>query len=162
VPGSSSTHISAPLAAAPSQQQPTSLHNPASRTVNQLLGLSNNKYLHHLPDNEAFVKLIDCFRMRVEDEFVFGLKNIGIYNNEDPLPVFKEFLDLAESRPGLLPTWWNREKRRECERLAVDSSQWGDINRSVSKASIQEHYRDSMMPMLLRVLGEKIYGKGYM
>src|ERR1700722_699937 len=101
-------------------QQSTGRHNPGFNTVNQILGLSNDDHLHELSENEAFTQLIDCFRMRMEDEYTFGQNNIGIYAQEDPIPVFKRFLDLAESRSGLLPPWWNAEKRRECERIAVD------------------------------------------
>ena len=98
----------------------------------------------------------------MEDEYTFGGNNIGIYAQEDPVPVFKEFLDLAESRPGLLAPWWNAAKRRECERLSVDSSEWSDITCCVEKSDIQEHYKNNTMPMILRVLGEKVYGRGFM
>lgn len=100
--------------------------------------------------------------MRVEDEYTYGCNNIGIYAGQDPRPAFKEFLDLAEKREGILPSWWNAEKRRECERMAVDAEGWNDINCAVEKGDIMEHYGDNMMPMNLRVLGEKIYGKGFM
>jgi splicing suppressor protein 51 len=76
--------------------------------------------------------------------------------------VFKRFLDLAGSGSGLLPPWWNAEKRRECEKIAVDSNGWSDINCAVEKGDIQEHYKNNAMPMMLRVLGEKIYGRGFM
>jgi mitochondrial splicing suppressor protein 51 len=140
----------------------TGPHNPGFNAINALLGLGNDDYLHKLPEKEAFAQLIDCFRLRVEDEYVFGCNNIGIYAGEDPRPEFKEFLDLAESRKGILPSWWNSEKRKECERMAVDSDGWNDINCAVEKPDIQEHYGDNSMPMKLRVLGEKIYGKGFM
>lgn len=100
--------------------------------------------------------------MRVEDEYVFRGNTVGLYNEEDPRREFNKFLDLAESRLGLLPPWWNAEKRRECMRMAVDGSQWSDINSAVEKHDIQDHYKVSTMPMLLRVLGEKVYGKGFM
>lgn len=97
----------------------------------------------------------------MEDEYTYGQNNIGIYAEESPVPVFKRFLDLAESRPGLLPPWWNAEKRRECERISVDRNGWSDINCAVEKSDIMEHYNNNTMPMMLRVLGEKIYGRGF-
>lgn len=130
--------------------------------MNQMFGQKLLEKIHALPEKEAYAHLIDCFRMRVEDEYAFAGENIGIYGGEDPRPPFREFLDLAESRPGLLPRWWNAEKRRDCERMAVDASQWSDINCAVEKPDIQEHYKDSTAPMMLRVLGEKIYGRGFM
>ncbi len=129
--------------------------------MNQVLGLDDNKQLHDLPEKDAFTQIIDCFRMRIEDEYTYGCNNIGIYAAEDPRPEFHRFLDLAESRKGLLPPWWNANKRKECERIAV-SDNWSNINYAVEKSDIQEHYRNPLMPMQLRVLGEKIYGKGFM
>jgi splicing suppressor protein 51 len=76
--------------------------------------------------------------------------------------VFKRFLDLTESRSRPLLPWWNAEKRRECERIAVDSNGWSDINRAVEKGDIQEHYKNNAILMMLRVLGEKIYGRDFM
>jgi mitochondrial splicing suppressor protein 51 len=137
-------------------------HNPGFSSANKLLGLDKDDYLHKLPEKDAFAQLIDCFRLRVEDEYAFGCNNIGIYAGEDPRPEFKKFLDLAESRNGILPSWWNADKRKECERMAVDSSGWNDINCAVEKDDILDHYEDNFMPMKLRVLGEKVYGKGFM
>ncbi|KFY87243.1 hypothetical protein V500_07046 [Pseudogymnoascus sp. VKM F-4518 (FW-2643)] len=139
-----------------------SRHNPGFEVMNGMLGLSGDDFLHKLPEGEVFTLLIDCFRMRVEDEYSFGGNTIGIYNGDKPLPPFKKFLSLAESRQAILPSWWSPEKRRECERLAVNGNQWSDINAAVEKSDIQDHYNDNMMPMKLRILGEKIYGKGFM
>lgn len=111
-----------PTGQPPNPQRPTGQHNAGFNAVNHLLGLTNDDYLHALPEKEAFAQLIDCFRMRMEDEYTYGQNNIGIYAEENPVPVFKRFLDLAESRPGLLPPWWNAAKRRECETMAVDSN----------------------------------------
>jgi len=147
-----------------SQPQPSAAekHNPGFHPVNHFLGLSGNDFLHKLPEKDAFTQLIDCFRLRCEDEYSFGANTIGIYNQEDPMREFKKFLDLAEKREGLLPTWWNAHKRAECVRWATGGSDWSNISCAVEKSDIQEHYGDGMMPMKLRVLGEKIYGKGFM
>jgi splicing suppressor protein 51 len=98
----------------------------------------------------------------MEDEYAFGANNIGIYAKEDPRPEFKQFLDLAETRAGILPPWWNAEKRQDCERIAIERGGWSDINCAVEKSDIQEHYGSGSMPMMLRILGEKIYGRGFM
>jgi splicing suppressor protein 51 len=140
----------------------TGAHNPGFNVMNGLLGLSNDDYLHKLSEKDVLIQLIDCFRMRMEDEYTFGANNFGIYGGESPVPVFKKFLDLAEKRDRLLPSWWNKEKRQECERLAKGGDSWADISCAVEKSDIQVHYGDGMMPMKLRILGEKIYGKGFM
>jgi len=98
----------------------------------------------------------------MEDEYTFGGNNFGIYGGDSPVPVFRKFLNLAEKRQRLLPSWWSKGKRKECERLAMGGDGWADINCAVEKSDIQEHYGDGMMPMKLRILGEKIYGRGFM
>ncbi|KAL5351752.1 Ankyrin repeat and MYND domain-containing protein 2 [Pseudogymnoascus australis] len=143
-------------------QEPDDGYTPGFHAFNHMFGLSNDDLLHNRPEREVFNLLIDSFRMRVEDEYVFGGNTTSIYNEDKPLPLFKKFLSLAESRQQLLPAWWSPAKRRECERLSVHASQWSDINRAVEKSDIQDHYNDNMMPMKLRILGEKIYGKGFM
>jgi mitochondrial splicing suppressor protein 51 len=153
----------APPGGKPAPPKPkTQRHNPGFHAMNSALGLTNDDYLHELPEEEALRQLIDCFRMRVEDEYVFGEQNIGIYGGENPLPEFRRFLRLAESRAGLLPPWWNKDKEKECERIALARDGWNNINCAVEKSDIQEHYKDPTMPMKLRILGEKIYGKGFM
>lgn len=98
----------------------------------------------------------------MEDENKYGQGCIGIYADESPVPVFKRFLDLAESRPGLLPPWWNAAKRREGDRISMERNGWSNINIAVEKSDIMERYSDNTMPMMLRVLGEKVYGRGFM
>lgn len=87
---------------------------------------------------------------------------MGIYDGGDAMDEFEEFLDLAEERKGILPAWWSKGKREECVRWATGGSEWADISCAVEKSDIVEHYGDGMMPMRLRVLGEKVYGRGFM
>jgi hypothetical protein len=62
-----STHQPSPSTSGPS----AGAHNPGFGAVNSLLGLSNDDYLHKLPQKDVFIQLIDCFRMRMEDEYTF-------------------------------------------------------------------------------------------
>lgn len=129
--------------------------------MNHMFGLSKDDFLHNLLEREVFILLIDSFRLRVEDEYVFGGNTTSIYNGDKPLPLFKKFLSLAESRQEILPPWWSPAKRRECEILAMQAGQWSNINCAVEKSDVQDHYNDNMMPLKLRILGEKIYDKGF-
>lgn len=122
--------------------------------------LADNNYLSSFSETDAFNQLIDSYRLRVEDDYHFRGELSGLYNEENPLPHFRRYLNLAEAQPGLLPKWWSKEKRAACERLAVDSGQWSDLNSAVEKHDIQEHYKDNVMPMKMRILAEKIYGRG--
>lgn len=61
---------------APSQSEPQR-HDPGFKAANHLHGLTNDGYLHKLPEKEAFAQIIDCFRMRVEDEYAFAGNNLA-------------------------------------------------------------------------------------
>ena len=135
---------------------------PGFDLFNSFLGLDSNDHLQQLSRQDAMTQLIDCFRMRLEDECNFAGEFRGIYNEESSYPYFKKFLTLAEEREAILPSWWDKKARTECERLARGGDGWANIARAVEKSDIQEHYGDSMMPAKLRILGEKIYGKGFM
>lgn len=129
----------------------------AGGALDTLFGGSN---LDRLTRKDCFIQLIDSYRMRVEDDYVFAHDNHGIYANEDPLPEFAHFLDLAEKRNGLLPTWWNKETRAACEAMGADNTKanWADLHCAIEKSDVQEHYKDPTMPMKLRLLAEKVYG----
>lgn len=120
----------------------SSRRNPGFNATNGLLGLSGDDYLHQLPEKDVFVQLIDCYRLRVEDKLEFSGNASGLHAGEDPRPGFRRFLKLAEKRPGLLPSWWNKQKRVQIEVEAMSGSGWSDINAAVKKSDIQEHYGD--------------------
>ena len=122
-------------------------------------GFCSADYLHRFPEKSVFHQLIDCYRLRVEDDYMFAADTRGLYNGDDPLTDFQEFLDLAETRSGILPSWWSNLKRGECEEMAVGTKQWSDLNAAVEKQDIIDHYGDPSMPMKLRLLAERIYGR---
>lgn len=113
-----------------------------------------------MSEKDAFIHLIDCYRMRVEDEYVTMGDGRGLYGEMDPLNDFRGFLNEAEKRNGLLPAWWSKAKRKACEKLAVKRGQWAYIGAPVEKSDVVEHYMDPLMPMKLRMLGEQIEGNG--
>lgn len=126
---------------------------------NFLKNLCSDTYLHSFTEPYAYQQLIDCYRMRLEDDSNFANQQRGLYAGKPPIVDFRHFLDLAESRSGLLPKWWTPEKRNGCEDMALDGTQWAHIGSAVGKAGFINHYQDSVMPMKLRLLAEKIYGK---
>ena len=68
--------------------------------------------LNTLSEEDAFTRIIDSYRLRMEDEVKFRGDVGGVYAGEDPLEDFQEFLKQAEDRGGCLPTWWSQEKSR--------------------------------------------------
>lgn len=115
-------------------------------------------YLARLSEAKAFAAIIDSYRLRKDDEYTFNGETSGLYNQENPLPDFRHFLTQVEACGDVLPPWWNREKRRACERLAL-SDNWCNINCAVEKSDIIEHYGgDRLMPMRLRMLAERATG----
>ncbi|KAL9002025.1 MAG: hypothetical protein Q9188_005020 [Gyalolechia gomerana] len=126
--------------------------------LDTMFGGSN---LDSLTKKDCYIQLIDSYRMRVEDDYKYACDNHGLYAGEDPAPEFAQFLNLAEKRKGLLPEWWNKETRAACEAMGADSSKenWADLSCAVEKHDIMEHYKDNTMPMKLRLLAEKVYGK---
>lgn len=123
-------------------------------------GLSGS-VLRNIPKREVYRRLIDAYRMRVEDLYKFECDPTGLYDKKDPVPLFREFLTRCETRAkDMLPDWWNADERRECEKLATDPSGGTYLGHAVEKHDIQEEYNDSLMPLKLRRLAEKAYGRG--
>ena len=133
-------------------------------TVEKQLGFSSKTWLHDKPESEVFKLLIDSYRMRVQDESMYSLtmpKN-SLYDNGDPAVGFKDFLKKAEAHGKVLPSWWSEEKANACVAKGSERDQWSTLHKTVSKGSIQDHYKNSMAPMQLRLLAEEIIGTNVM
>lgn len=125
--------------------------------------LNDKTWLHDRPEKDVYKLLIDCYRLRMEDDYTFAgevdeeIIYGGAANNGRG---FQRFLSLARSKRGLLPSWWSEKKASECMRLGMRNSGWSSLASAVEKGDIIEHYGDSNMPMQLRMLGEQVYGLG--
>jgi splicing suppressor protein 51 len=125
--------------------------------------LNDQTWLHNRPEKDVYKLLIDCYRLRMEDDYnlegeadedsIYG----GAANGEKG---FQRFLSLARSSRGLLPSWWSEEKSSECMRLGMRNSGWSSLASAVGKGDIVEHYGDPGMPMQMRMFGEQVYGRG--
>ncbi|KAJ4297333.1 hypothetical protein N0V88_004251 [Collariella sp. IMI 366227] len=139
---------------------PKGLDQPITQPFTRL---DNGTFLQGRPEKDAYRLLIDAYRLRVEDNYTLeGDADIdSIYGGEpNGLKGFRRFLQLASSRPGLLPMWWNAEKQRACEAFGMDASNFQDLRCTVGKSDIIEHYGDPRFPMQLRMLAEAFYGRG--
>ena len=118
--------------------------------------LRDATYLNNLSsEREAFERIVDSYRMRVEDEWNFR----GLSGGEDHERDFGVYLDIAERKGGVLPSWWTAEKREECERLGRDTNGGCCLQYSVTKADIQKKYKEELMPMRLRMIAQMVTGE---
>lgn len=109
-----------------------------------------------------FRLLIDCYRFRLEDDY-----SLEFHQHPDSIYVgckdsridFQRFLRLAESRRGVLPSWWSPEKAAECLRVGLTDKDH-NLMHCIEKHDVIEYYGDSMMPMQLRMLAEQVYLRG--
>ena len=85
----------------------------------------------------------------------------GLYNREHPRADFNAYLNKAEAT-GVLPEWWNAEKRKACVAYGFNKAHWSDLNCAVEKSDIIEHYKNPMMPMQLRMVAEMVEGSNVM
>src|SRR5690242_8967542 len=87
--------------------------------------LQNGTFLHDRSEKDVYRILIDSYRFRMEEHCQHGGKpeKGSIYDDvDDGLPGFQHYLKMAESRDGLLPSWWTPEKQKECEKFGMSGS----------------------------------------
>ncbi|MCJ1358894.1 MAG: hypothetical protein MMC33_008894 [Icmadophila ericetorum] len=124
--------------------------------------LDNKTWLHGRPEQDVYKLLVDTYRFRMEDNFnLEGAADVdSIYGGaRDSQQGFRRFLCLAESRSGLLPSWWSREKAADCETVGMRDG-WSSLASAIEKSDIIEYYGNANMPMQLRMFGEQVYGRG--
>ncbi|OJD12443.1 hypothetical protein AJ78_06958 [Emergomyces pasteurianus Ep9510] len=124
--------------------------------------LNAKTWIHDRPKEDVYKLLIDTYRLRMEDNYKFeGNADMdSIYGGaQDGRQGFERFLRLANSRPHLLPPWWEQKSVTECVAVGAMSG-WSDLRCAIGKSDVIEHYGNSDMPMQLRMFGEQIYGYG--
>ena len=115
-------------------------------------------YLNSLSKQEALKRIVDSYRLRVDDEYHFKRDIVGLYAQEDPVEDFEDYLDVAERKGGILPSWWNEERRRECVELGR-GSKYHCLHYAVEKHDIIDQYKDHLMPMRLRMIAQMVTGE---
>ncbi|KAK1834852.1 hypothetical protein QBC39DRAFT_251694 [Podospora conica] len=132
---------------------------PATRPFTRL---QNRTWLHDRSERDVYRLLIDAYRMRADDLFTMeGVAEPGsVYGGAaDSGGAFARFLDRVEQAGrGILPSWWNAEKRAECIAMGLGGEEWQSLKRRLGKADVQEHYGDPRFPMQLRMFAESVYG----
>lgn len=159
--------------------EPNSQHDWTPPTVNQnnpnaicyipkpFTALDNGTWLHNRPKSDVYKLLVDTYRMRLEDEYVFQgeVEEDSLYSGagvESALRHFRRFLKEtikldATRNKKLLPEWWSRDSLKECMDFAM-TDDFSNVGYSIEKHDIQDHYGQTHMPMQLRMFSEKIDG----
>ncbi|KAI5463666.1 hypothetical protein BGZ63DRAFT_197246 [Mariannaea sp. PMI_226] len=124
--------------------------------------LQKRVWLHHRCKVDIYRIIIDAYRLRMDDDAVVD-KNINsesVYGGHlTGIPAFRDFIDLARSREGLLPVWWRDKNRVECEAMALrtDEANWHRLRVKLDEDLIKEHYGDETFPAQLRIFAEFVY-----
>ncbi|KAG4431779.1 hypothetical protein IFR05_012736 [Cadophora sp. M221] len=150
---------------APGASTSTSLPKGLTIAIDKPFHRLNSKtWMHNRPEEDVYKLLIDTYRFRMEDNFnLEGARNKeSIYGGAaDGRIGFVRFLGLAESKTGLLPSWWSTDKGKECIALGLGRDNgWSSLGQKVAKSGLIEHYGNPLMPMQLRLFGEQVYGRG--
>ncbi|KAK3357281.1 hypothetical protein B0T25DRAFT_566581 [Lasiosphaeria hispida] len=115
---------------------------------NPFTRLDNGTYLQNRSETDVFRLVVDSYRLRLTDD---GLP---------PSPSqFGRHLRLAESRAGMLPSWWNAIKAQASANFGSPANtSTVQLTHPVFESDIIEHYGNSEFPMQLRMLAEAICG----
>ncbi|KAG6549217.1 hypothetical protein Mapa_009203 [Marchantia paleacea] len=120
----------------------------------------NYKWDEGLTHEEVYVKLIDSFRLRRDDEYTFSAEICEFYGGGNPLPGFKHYMKQAKKKK-ILPSWWTSEDDRKINVTSM-SHEWANLNYAVEKSDIEDHYFPLNKPfehVTLRLLAEQITGQ---
>ncbi|KAJ4292748.1 hypothetical protein N0V90_009411 [Kalmusia sp. IMI 367209] len=130
---------------------------------NSFTRIDNGTFLRDRPEKDVYKLLIDAFRMRQADTFVFGRKKgLGsVYTGAaSSIGGFCEFLGTVEQKyRAHLPAWRSADKKKECEEFREKGEDWSSSRMKVAKDGLMEHYGDDSMPMQLRMFAEEALDK---
>ncbi|KAF3922054.1 hypothetical protein ABW20_dc0107517 [Dactylellina cionopaga] len=113
---------------------------------------------------EVLERLIDTYRLRVEDLYHVSGINAGYYKNPGSkdlcMEEFVNFLcQLQGSRQIVRPEWWDLASQTDCEDLARNHILRFYIGNPITDHEIATHYGNPVMPSALRTLGDILYGE---
>lgn len=145
----------------------TSTRKATSRLVcfnpNPLKALNDGTWLHNRPKNDVFKLLVDTYRIKMEEQYVFegDVEEGSIYAGAGPESALRHFRNFlvriinAERSKKLLPVWWSKDSFKECLQFARNDK-FSNVGFPLKKNDIQEHYSQMDMPIQLSMFAEKI------
>lgn len=123
--------------------------------IESLFGAKTKSWLHGQCDAKVYTLLLDSYRLRVEDEYVFrgDVSDNLLYGQDNPAVGFRRFLVKAEKKIRVSPAWWTKQKRNECIAKGDKGEQWSNLHGAVEQEDIQEHYSNNMMQIATSYVG---------
>lgn len=108
--------------------------------------LDYGTYLYDRSRKDVFRLLIDCYRLRVDDDHNF---DSGVVPDDDGFRTgFRRFLDAAAQRENILPEWWDEVATMECLAFYTGEGEgWYHVTKRVSKRALSDHYGSPLMAM---------------
>jgi len=127
--------------------------------------LDAKTWLHDRPEKDVYKLLIDSYRLSLDDDFNFESvrdRNTLYGGAADSLRGFQSFLNLAQMRQTILPSWWSEDKAKACEAFGMEQGNWHSLRKKVTKGDLMKKYEDQLMPMKMRMFREQVTGRGPM
>ncbi|KAF4974955.1 hypothetical protein FZEAL_8218 [Fusarium zealandicum] len=151
--------------ASSSQHRPTE-HQRQPPSPDTTLRIIDVTWFHDCPKEEVYRILIDSYRLRMND-----MSECRQVSDEDVYFVrfatsiigFRRYLDIAQDTAGFLPSWWNAEKREECEAYCAipNGGHTCKLSYWQSVEDIARDYNDDEQIVLrLRLLAQVVFGCG--
>lgn len=117
------------------------------------------------PKAEVYRRIINTYRYRVEDSYIYGGKEIGWttdFRGKPPRDEFGSFLYEIQ-QTGLLPDWFDREACAETMKLAKDANGDVYIGHAIDAEDIEAAHevQGQSVVALMRRAAECVYGGGF-
>ncbi|CAF9942217.1 MAG: hypothetical protein ALECFALPRED_009574 [Alectoria fallacina] len=117
------------------------------------------------PKAEVYRRIINTYRFRVEDSYIYGGKEIGWttdYRGKPPRAEFGSFLYQIQ-QTGLVPDWFDREACAETMKLAKDANGDVYIGHAIDAEDIEAAHEveGQSVVALMRRAAECVYGGGF-
>ncbi|BCS27373.1 uncharacterized protein APUU_60421S [Aspergillus puulaauensis] len=137
----------------PSKSLAASIHSPGPKSPSRIL-------LYYRSEDEAYEIIIDAYRLYRDTRSTSTRQadpNDVFRVVPDSRDDFRQFLNLAESRPDLLPRWWSSQKTNAC--LYKGSGEgWSSLAARVDYLGIIKHYGNPTIPPHLWDMAKVVYG----
>jgi splicing suppressor protein 51 len=150
--------------AASSPAQDNIEFSPGDQDTKPFTAISKNLFFHDRLESNTFQLLIDTLRTRQQDELTLDKipmpGSIHATNEPSSEKAFRDFIMKARAVPGFLPTWWKGEISTDaCVEYARENAAFS-LAVAQEKQDVRKTWGDERMPVLLRMVAEKVYGNG--